>query len=186
MADASQVVVGSGGTIYIAPSGSTLPTAPTGPVDGAFFDLGYISEDGISATFGVEVEDVAAFQSLLPIRRVVTGRTAEMSFTLRQWSAETFAFALGGGTFTDDGAGTYTFFPPANADALQEKTVIIEWNDGAKNYRLCIERAVVVENVETQIVRNAAADLPITLSVLGSESTDAWFLITDDPAFATA
>ena len=185
MADAAQVVVGSGGTIHIAPTGTALPTTATGSVGASFVDLGYISEDGISATFGVNVEDVNAFQSLLPIRRVVTGRTAEMSFVLRQWNADTFAFALGGGSFDSDGAGNFTFYPPANDDALAERAVVIEWSDGAKNYRLCIERAVVVENVETNIVRNAAADLPITLSVLGSESTDAWYLVTDDEAFDT-
>jgi hypothetical protein len=185
MADAAQVVVGSGGSIHIAPAGTALPTTVGGALNAAFTDLGYISEDGITASFGVSVEDVNAFQSLLPIRRVVTGRTAEMSFTLRQWNADTFAFALGGGTFDSDEAGNYTFFPPANDDALGEKTVVIEWSDGSKDYRLCIERAVVVENVETNIVRNAAADLPITLSVLGSESTDAWYLVTNDTAFDT-
>ena len=183
MADAAEVVVGSGGSIHIAPTGTALPTTATGALNSAFFDRGYICEDGISASFGVTVEDVNAFQSLLPIRRVVTGRTAEMGFTLRQWSAETFSFALGGGSFDSDEAGNFTFYPPGNDEALSERTVVIEWNDGDKHYRLCILRAVVVENVETSIVRNAAADLPITLSVLGSEDSDAWYLVTDDPAF---
>jgi hypothetical protein len=183
-ANASEVVVGSGGKVYIAPVGTPEPNTPTEALNAAFKDLGYISEDGVSASFGVTVEDINAFQSLLPIRRVVTGRTADLSFTCRQWNADTFALALGGGSFDETG-GNYIFYPPANNDALAEWAVIIEWNDGSKNYRLIVRRAVVTDSVETQIVRNAAADLPITLSVLGSENTDAWYLFTDDNAFDT-
>jgi hypothetical protein len=182
--NASEVVVASGGKVYIAPVGTAEPNGPTDALNAAYKDLGYISEDGISASFGVTVEDVNAFQSLLPIRRVVTGRSADMSFTCRQWNADTFSLALGGGSFEESG-GNYLFFPPENDDALAENAVVIQWNDGTKNYRLVIRRAVVVENVETTIVRNAAADLPITLSVLGSDSTDAWYLITDDDSFDT-
>lgn len=179
---ASEVVVGSGGKIFIAPVGTAEPNTPTEALNAAFKDLGYISEDGISASFGVTVEDINAFQSLLPIRRVVTGRTADISFTCRQWNADTFSLALGGGSF-DESGGNYLFYPPENDDALAENAVIVEWNDGTKNYRLIIRKAVVVENVETTIVRNAAADLPITLSILGSDTQDAWYLLTDDDAF---
>jgi hypothetical protein len=181
---ASEVVVASGGKVYIAPVGTAEPNSAVDTLNAAYKDLGFVSEDGISASFGVTVEDVNAFQSLLPIRRVVTGRTADISFTCRQWNADTFSLALGGGSFQESG-GNYLFFPPENNDALAENAVIIEWNDGSKHYRLVIRRAVVVEGVETTIVRNAAADLPISLSVLGSDSTDAWYLITDDDAFDT-
>ena len=181
-ANANEVVVGSGGKVYIGPVGTAEPNTPTAALNAAYKDLGYISEDGVTASFGVTVEDINAFQSLLPIRRVVTGRTADLSFVCRQWNADTFALALGGGSFEESG-GNYLFFPPENDDALQEHKVIIEWNDGSKNYRLIVRKAVVVEAVETQIVRNAAADLPISLSVLGAEGTDAWYLLTDDDAF---
>jgi len=181
-ANASEVVVGSGGKIYIAPVGTPEPNTPTEALNVAYKDLGYISEDGVSASFSVSVEDINAFQSLLPIRKVVTGRTADLSFTCRQWNADTFNLALGGGTFDTSGPN-YLFYPPANGDSLAEHAVVVEWNDGTKNYRLIVRRAVVTDSVETQIVRNAAADLPITLSVLGSEATDAWYLLTDDDAF---
>jgi hypothetical protein len=180
--DAGEVVVGSGGKVFIGPVGTAEPNTPTEALNAAFKDLGYISEDGITASFGVSVEDINAFQSLLPIRRVVTGRTADLSFVCRQWNADTFSLALGGGSFDETG-GNYIFYPPANNDGLSEFAAVIEWNDGSKNYRLIVRRCVVVESVETQIVRNAAADLPITLSILGSENTDAWYLFTDDDAF---
>lgn len=180
--NASEVVVGSGGRIYIAPVGTAAPTTSVSALDSDYRDLGFISEDGISATFGVSVEDINSFQSLLPIRRVVTGRSTDLSFTLRQWNVDTFSFALGGGSVEANGS-EYTFYPPANGDALQESAVVVEWADGDKHYRLFIAKAVVTDAVETSITRNAAADLPISLSVLGSENDDAWYLLTDDDAF---
>jgi len=184
--DATQIVVGSGGAIYIAPeiSNPSLPTSVNATLS-SFSEMGYISEEGISASFGVEVADIAAFQSLLPVRRVVTGRTADISFTMRQWNAGTFAVALGGGSYELTASGDYRFNPPEDGDALQELTAVVEWQDGTKKYRLVIPRCVIVENVETSIVRDAAADLPVTLSVLGVEGQDAWYMITDDPAFDT-
>jgi hypothetical protein len=184
MSDASQIVVASGGKVFVAPVGTPEPNTPTEALNAAYKDLGYISEDGITASFGVSIEDIMSFQSLLPVRKVVTGRTADIGFTMREWSAETFSLALGGGSF-DSSGGNYLFYPPANDEALAENAVIIEWNDGTKNYRLIIRRAIIADSVETQLVRNAAADLPISLSVMGSEDTDAWYLFTNDAAFNT-
>ena len=184
MSDAGQIVVASGGKVYVAPVGTAEPDTPTEALNAAFKDLGYISEEGITAAFGISIADINSFQSLLPVRKVVTGRTADISFTMREWSAETFSFALGGGTFTE-AFGNYEFYPPANDAALAENAVIIEWNDGTKNYRLIVRKAIVADSVETQLVRNAASDLPVSLSVMGSDSTDAWYLLTDDAAFDT-
>lgn len=184
MNDAGQIVVASGGKVYVAPVGTTEPNTPTEALNAAYKDLGYISEEGITAAFGISISDINAWQSQLPVRKVVTGRTADISFTMREWSADTFSLALGGGTF--DVSGTdYLFYPPANDATLAENAVVIEWNDGTKNYRLIVRKAIVADSVETQLVRNAAADLPVSLSVMGSDSTDAWYLLTDDAAFDT-
>lgn len=180
-ADAGEVVVGSGGKVYIAPVGTTEP-AGLEALSNTWKDLGYISEDGITASFGITVEDINAFQSLLPIRRVVTGRTADLSFVCRQWNADTFSLALGGGTFYPSGAN-FVFEPPANDAGLAEHAVIVDWSDGSKDYRLIVRKAAVTDAVETQIVRNAAADLPITLSIMGDENSAPWYLMTNDEAF---
>jgi hypothetical protein len=43
MTNPSNLVVGSGGSVYIAPVGTTLPTTPTGALNASFVDVGYIS-----------------------------------------------------------------------------------------------------------------------------------------------
>ncbi len=185
MSNPSNILVGSNGTISIAPQGTTLPTTVDGALNAAFDAVGYISEDGITISSSVEVADIAAFQSLMPVRRVVTGRTMDVSFVLREWSAANIELAFGGGDITEAG-GEYTYTPPAAGDALLEKSVVVAWNDGDKKYRLILARVVATESVETNIVRTGAADLPITLSVMEDDNGDTWYLVSDDPALEPA
>lgn len=102
--------------------------------------------------------------------------------TMRQWNAETLILALGGGTVTES-TGIYTYEPPAPG-SIDERAVIVDWNDGDRNYRLIVRRAVVSDAVETQLQRGAAADLPVTFTVLGNQTGDsAFILLSDDEAF---
>lgn len=185
MSNPANILVGSNGTISVAPTGTTLPTTVDGALNAAFEAVGYISEDGITLSSSVEVSDIAAFQSLMPVRRVVTGRTMDVSFVLREWSAANVELAFGGGEVTEAG-GEYTYTPPAAGDALAEKAVVIDWNDGDKQYRLVCARVVATESVETNIVRTGAADLPITFSVMEDDNQVTWYLVSDDPALEPA
>jgi hypothetical protein len=185
MATADNIVVGSGGSIYVAPLGTSMPTDLASPLNAAFVDVGYISEDGITLTAATEVTDVNAFQSLLPVRKIVTGRSFDLSFVLREWTEANVVLAFGGGDVTEPTAGVYRYDPPAAGDGLYERALVVEWQDGTKNYRLCVERGVVTEAVETNVSRTGAADLPITFSVLDSSGTT-YYLLTDDPAMDPA
>jgi len=186
MTTPANILVGSNGTISVAPAGTAKPTTLTGALNAAFTEVGYISEDGITISSSVDVADIAAFQSLLPVRKVVTGRTFDVSFVLREWSAANLELAFGGGEVTDLGGGEFEYVPPAAGDALLEKVVVVDFNDGEKNYRLVLARVVATESVETNIVRTGAADLPITLNVLEDDNGDTWYLLSDDPALEPA
>jgi hypothetical protein len=181
MTTAANILVGAGGSIYVGPVGATLPTDLTSPLDGSFTDVGYISEDGITLSASTDVTDIGAFQSLLPVRKIVTGRNFDLSFTLREWQEQTLVLAFGGGEVSETTSGVYRYDPPAAGDALYERAMVVEWRDGDKNYRLVINRGTVSEAVETSITRTNAADLPITFSVLDDDG-DTYFLLTDDPA----
>lgn len=183
MTTAANILVGSGGTLYVGAVGEALPepNTPTAALGGGWTSVGFLSEDGISLSAETTVEDILAYQSLLPVRKVVTARTFELSTTLREWSADNIVLAFGGGTVTDHGAyAEYT--PPAVSDAVNEVALVLDWADGDKNYRLCVARATVTNAVETTISRTSPADLPITFSVLDSNG-DTYWLLTDDPSF---
>lgn len=185
MPSSSNILVGSNGSVYIAPVGTTLPATESAALNAAFVDVGYVSEDGISLSVETSVEDIAAFQSLSAVRKIVTARNTSVSFTLREWSAANLVFAFGGGTVTDQ-TTHFQYDPPASGDGVFERAMVIDWQDGDKNYRLVIERGVATDAVETSITRTGAADLPITFNVLESAGGSTWYLFTDDPALDPA
>ena len=182
MANANETLVGANGSIYVGAVGTAEPSQPDSTLVG-WTELGYLSEDGVTWSVGRTTEDVNAWQSFYPVRTLVTAQTSTLSFTLRQWNPETLVLALGGGEIDEPTSGVFQYSPPT-AGSLDERAVIVDWQDGARNYRLIVRRAVVSDAVETQLQRGAAADLPITFNILGNAEGDAPFiLLTDDPAF---
>jgi hypothetical protein len=183
-----EVVVGSNGSVYVAPVGTALPTNIAGALNVAFKELGYVSEDGITFTNGQEIEDINAWQSFYPIRKVVTSKSTSVQFVLRQWNEDTVKLAFGGGTISRT-AGVTTYLPP-EPGTLDERAMIIEWEDGSETFRLVLPRGLVSGEVESNVVRSAAADLPISFDVTpsgnpvaGNLSTQPWYLVTDSTAF---
>ena len=110
--DATEVVVGANGDVYVAPVGTSLPLDVDDPLNAAFSEaLGFTSEDGVTATDGKTTENIGAWQSFYPLRTLVTERNFTVAFVLRQWNQDTVSLAFGGGTFTAVGSHT-TYTPP--------------------------------------------------------------------------
>jgi len=164
--DAGEIVVGSHGTAYVAAVGATAPTAHDSSLAAATWtSLGYLTEDGITKSSDVETAEIKAWQSFHPIRREVVGRTERFSFALMQWDTDNIIVAFGGGTVEAAGTG-YKYTPPQDSDALNEKALVIDVNDGSNTLRFYAPRVTIVEGVETTFKRGEAAILPITFDVL--------------------
>lgn len=181
MPSADQIVVGGTGKVYAAVVGSTAPTNATTALPAAWIDLGYISEEGVTATFGKETETIQAWQSLYPVRRVVTSASAMVKFNLQQWNLTTVPFALGGGTVSEPTAGIFKYVP-ADPATIDERALVVEWTDGSRHYRLYFPKGMVVDAVETNITRTASSELPITYEATPTSGTNAFNLFTDDTA----
>jgi len=183
-----EIVVASFGQIYTAAVGTTLPAANTNPkagLDSGFgYASGYVTEDGVTFSVTPDVTDIPAWQSEDPVRRIRTGVETMLSFELMQWNEKTVPLAFGGGEVTN-GGGYYTYTPPSAADGLAEKSLVLDWNDGDKNYRIVVPRGTVTEGTETQLQRGASANLSIGFKALApTGGGDTWYLLTDDDAFA--
>lgn len=183
--DSEQLVVAVAGSVKLAnladspslPANSDGPTAATPD----FTDLGYTTEDGVTLTATPTVEDIGAWQSATPVRRLVTARAITAAFSLEQWNQDNFALAFGGGVWSEPAAGVFRYDPPADTDALSEYALIVDFQDGTRNARAVIMRGNVTEAVETQLVRTGAAVLPITFSGLTPDNADrAWYFVGDD------
>lgn len=179
----SEVVVGGTGHIWVGPVDATPPSDATTAMDSAeWTELGFASEAGVTFTDSKTLVNIMAWQSFYPIRRIISDRDSTLAFVLRQWSGATVQFAFGGGLVEDNG-GEFTYTAPS-PEVVDERSLAVEWQDGNKHYRLYFPRGLVTDAVETNLVRTAAADLPITFGVISDGSVDAYTLFTDDTAFA--
>lgn len=185
MKTTDQIVVGANGTVRVAPTGTPEPADINAAFDGAWVDLGFTSEDGVTATDAKTLETIPVWQMFYPGRRIITERDFTLAFALRQFAGAQVEFAFGGGEVSADGPGAFRYTPPA-PEVIDERMLAVEWLDDDKTYRLILPKGMVTENVETKIVRTAASDLPITFGVIGEDGVDPWYLLTDDPAFAEA
>lgn len=185
--DTGELVVAPNGTIYVAPLGTAIPASADEAFAAGWVDLGYASEDGVTVTDGKDIEEIRVWQLLYPARRVITGRTFTIAFSLAQWNEDTVPLAFGGGTVTTDAGPpvTYTYEPP-EPEAIDERMIAVEWVDGTRVMRMIARRAMVTENVETQLVANAPALLPITMGVLGEAGVKPFVFQTTDAQFGAA
>lgn len=178
--DSGDIVVAGNGQVHVAVVGSTAPTDADSALSAAWTHLGLISEDGATFTDSKDIENIGAWQSFYPVRRIVTGRDAMVSFVLRQWNEQTVPFALGGGTIT--GTTDFTYTPPEPED-IDERAMCVTWQDGDRDFRLYIPKGMVTENVETNLTRTSAADLPITFGATPESGNDPYLLFTNDLTF---
>lgn len=177
---ADEIIVAANGGVYVAPVGSTLPTDADTALDAAFVDLGYISEDGVNFAPNTESEQIPAWQSFSPVRIVQTSAGMQASFTLMQWNEETVPVAFGGGTWLDNGDGTWDFDPPAPGEDTV-RALVIEGIDGSRKYRVIFPRVQLEELGEVTFTRGEFSPLEVTLTALAESeapfSGRAWRMV---------
>jgi len=180
--DPSEIVIGANGSIYTAPLGSPIPANITAPLGGAWVELGYASEDGVTWVDGKSLQSIRAWQSFYDLRRIVTSKEGSLAFSLMQWNGNTVRLAFGGGEVTEPAPNAYRYTPPDPQD-IDERMLAVEWEDGDHDFRLVFPKGMVSDNVEVNIVRTAAGLLPITFALLGSAELEPFILDTNHPAF---
>jgi hypothetical protein len=180
--DSGDIVVAANGQVHVGALGATAPTTADDALGAAWTHLGLVSENGATISDSKNIEDIGAWQSFYPVRRIVASREFTIAFVLRQWNEQTVPFAFGGGAIT--GTTDFTYTPPAPED-IDERALSVSWQDGDRDFRLYVPKGMVTENVETNLTRTSAADLPITFSVTPEAGDDPYLIFTTDPTFLT-
>lgn len=178
--DGSEVRVAGAGHVYVAPKGTALPT-DLSALDPKFVDLGYVTEDGVSFTFGREVEDLNAWQGD-KIRTLSTKEPASTSFSLMQTNATIMTVAFGGGEVTESGTDpnkVYTFTPPKSGTNT-ERVLVIEFEDGDTKYRYLIPRSQIEGNVDFTLTRSGALTYPLTMGILDNGDQPKFTILSND------
>jgi hypothetical protein len=186
--DSTQLVVAGNGAIFVAPLETPLPTDVTGSLDTAFVELGYATEEGVTLTCTPDIKDFGAWQSLQAIRRIRNAQEIEAAFELQQWNSDTVQFAFGGGEITEPSTGVFRYEFPEAGDALDERAMVIDAQDGDRNIRFVFPRGNVTEAVSSKFQATDRAILPIGFKMLKPTdgSPTAAVLFDDDLAFSAA
>jgi hypothetical protein len=185
--NSGELVVAANGAVSVAPFGTALPSDEITALPSDFQSVGYTSETGVTFTNTPTVADVLAWQVMTPIRKLVTARAMTAACVLQQWNQDTFALAFGGGTWTMVSPGSYRYDPPNDGDALPDYSVVIDAIDGVKNLRWVIKRCNVTDAVTSNLLRTAAATLPVTFTALTPDGQlTPWYFLSNASEFSLA
>lgn len=179
--DASELFVGLDGNIYVAPVGTSAPSALSAP-SASWSLLGYLTEDGVTVTPGLTAQEIRSWQSQYPTRQYAQQRSLEVAFMAQQWEQQAIAAAFGGGTFNT--AGGVTTYTPPDASDVYERAVLIDVLDGDDTIRWLIPRAINIELGEVVYNRQGEAHLPIKFGIMVPSSGNIWEIRSDKASFA--
>lgn len=173
------------GNVYRAPVGTPFPETWDEEIDlDEWTDLGYVTEEGPRFVFARETKDKFAWQSMDPIRTIVTKLPKSVKFALEQTNFTNLRTALGGGEVTETEEGNFHYEPPEPSD-VDEFALIIEGRDGDLVYRVMYRRAQNLGNIEFAFVREDTVDYEIEVKILQPSGGEKPFLIqTNDDALA--
>ena len=153
-----------GGAISVAPAGTALPTNATTALNVAFYNLGYVSEDGLTNENSTEHDNVHAWGG--DVVACLPGEyTDTYQFTLLEvLSADVQKFVRGNANVTVDTNGNMTV--KANNQELPEQVIVIEMILHGRAVRHVIPRGVITERGETEYKDDDAVGYEITVTAL--------------------
>ncbi|MFD3514914.1 hypothetical protein [Streptomyces sp. NPDC058657] len=192
-ANNNEILVPSITRIWLAALGTKAPADATTPMPTGWWSVGFTTEDSLKFNSEPNFEQVRSAQSSHPTRTFQTSDASTLEVDLQQWSGRNFRAVYGGGEITEvtvAGAQTgtpkqYRFTPP-RIGSRGEIAAVIEVIDGGRHYRYVIPRTMQMEGVSKDLAKAKEAVLPLRLAVQGGDDLDAWYVLTDDPAFAPA
>jgi hypothetical protein len=173
MTTASNVRVGVTGGAYTAPDGTTLPTDPSTALDGAFVDVGYISEDGVTQSIGADVTDITAWQNADVVRKIQTSHDLTYQFTMIETSEVTLEAYYGNYT-----TGTVEI----TGAQLPHGPWVLSVIDGDAEIRIVIPDGQVTERGDIVYQNGDAVGYPITISCFPDDDEVKAYMYLDTEA----
>jgi hypothetical protein len=157
----SEVRVAVSGEISVGPLATTAPTDATTALAAGFLGLGYVSEDGITETQDLSVDDIVAWQNAKVVRSVVTNAKVTYQFTLIQTNKNIIEQGLGTTVTQSVPMGTYTVDPASTGG---RKSWVFNIIDGTQIKRIYIAEGEVTERGDTVYASGEAIGLELTVT----------------------
>ena len=163
--DEVQVGTANGPGLYLAPPGTRIPAHTWDEWEAPWRILGYLSEDGPTVGQSTDSTDITPWQSVVPIRSIITARSVTLAFVLWQLNENTLALYFDTDVSTPNADGSVDM--EVRSDSPQHLYAVgIDARDAERVLRLGFTRASLTDAGDMQITRGAAVPLDITLSAL--------------------
>ncbi len=152
-----------GGSIFVAPLGTTVPSNATTNLNNAFENVGYISEEGLVNANSPETEEIKAWGGDV-VKNPQTGKSDTFTFTMIEALNTT---ALGVAYGADNVSGTLAegITVKANSKYIGERAFVVDMvlnEDTLK--RIVIPRGQLTEVGEVSYVDNELIGYKVTIS----------------------
>lgn len=162
----------TGGAVYRAPSGTTLPTSASADLDAAFVEAGYISQDGLTNSNTMTTEQIRAWGG-----DVVLTTQTEKTDTFQCTFIESMNLEVLEMVYTDDnvsGSLSAGIVIKANANEQEEHSYVVDMvlRNGVLK-RVVIPAGVITEVAEVQYSDSNAVGYQVTITAFPDDTTDA-------------
>jgi hypothetical protein len=169
--DSDNVRVAVTGAVYVAPAGTSAPTASDSTLNVAFGDLGYVHSDGISENIDKTTNQIRSWQDGSLVREIVSEGTYSVEFTLIETKEEVLELYYGV-TVVD---GEVDIDPRKTGG---RKSFVIDVVDGDSVERTYIPAGEVTSVGERTLASGEAIGYQVTITAYADESSDVaikWF-----------
>jgi hypothetical protein len=165
--DPSEVQVGTpnGPGIYIAPPGTEPPDSTDEEWESPWAILGYLSDDGPTVGASTDSETIQPWQSAVPLREVITGRSVTLQFVIWSLNEQTLALYFDADVPTAAADGSIDMELRTDTPA-HLYSIGIDSADAERVLRISFRRASLSDAGDMAISRGAAVPLDCTLSAL--------------------
>jgi hypothetical protein len=180
--NADAVRVGNTGKILVAPKGTTAPVDLVSAWPAGWADLGYMSDDGVEMNPSTSTDDIKAWQSLSPIRKILTEFALTLQFTALEFKTDVVKLYFPSATISTSG-GVSTLSIKAAPDP-DERAFGFEWQDGVILNRIVFPRGEVTDRGSLKAARSAAVGLQMTVSAYATSAPDMATWLSNDPNWA--
>jgi hypothetical protein len=169
--DSDNVRVAVTGAVYVAPTGTTAPTASDSTLDASFADLGYVSADGIAETIDKSTTQIRSWQDGSLVREIVSEGTYSVDLTFIE-TKEAVLELYYGSAIT---AGELGLNPRATGG---RQSFVIDVVDGDSVERTYIPAGEITSVGERTLASGEAIGYNVTITAYADASSDVatkWF-----------
>jgi hypothetical protein len=176
------------GAVMVAPVGTTLPTDTVGAPNGAFTDLGYISEDGVTLSQNTSWEQIKDWGGDI-VASLMTEFSGTLKFTCLETNATTLKATYGSSNVSVVAATVSTgteITTKLNASQSPDNAWLFNVKAGSSKVRVVVPDGVITDRGDISLVRKDVIKYDLTVECHPDSAGDSIKLITNDGVTSTS